>query len=43
MGIALSHFELGAVECGLQPVLSFEDPGIPNEEGLLYVATYLIG
>ena len=42
MGIALSHFELGAMECGLRPVLSVEDPCIPNAEGLIYVATYLI-
>ncbi|MBP5294207.1 MAG: nitroreductase [Lachnospiraceae bacterium] len=42
MGIALSHFEAGAAECGLRPVLFVEDPCIPNNEGLTYIASYRI-
>ena len=30
MGIALCHFELGATESGLHPVMNVEDPGIPG-------------
>ena len=35
MGIALCHFELGAV-------LQVEDPGIPNRDGLVYIASFRI-
>ena len=42
MGIALCHFELGAVESGLRPVLQVEDPGIPGQEGLVYIASFRI-
>ena len=42
MGIALCHFELGALECGLHPVLCMEDPGIPTDEGVIYIASFRI-
>ena len=42
MGIALCHFELGAVEKGLRPVLYVEDPGIPGQDGLVYIASFRI-
>ena len=42
MGIALCHFELGAVESGLRPVLYAEDPGIPGQDGLIYIASFRI-
>ena len=40
MGIALCHFELGAVESGLCPVLHMEDPGLPGQNGLIYIASF---
>lgn len=42
MGIALCHFELGAVESGLCPVLYVEDPGLPGQDGLIYIASFKI-
>lgn len=42
MGIALCHFELGAVESGLRPVMYWEDPGIPGQDGLIYIASFRI-
>ncbi|MBR3402130.1 MAG: nitroreductase [Parasporobacterium sp.] len=42
MGIAMCHFELGAVECGLHPVFHVEDPCIPGAEGLTYIASFLM-
>ena len=42
MGIALCHFELGAVESGLHPVMYGEDPGIPGQDGLVYIASFRI-
>ena len=42
MGIALCHFELGALESGLHPVLHLEDPNLPAQEGLVYIASYLL-
>jgi len=42
MGIALCHFELGAVEGGLNPVFYVEDPGIPGQDGLIYIASFRI-
>ena len=39
MGIALCHFELGASESGLRAVLNLEDPGIPVQDGLVYIAS----
>ena len=41
LGIALSHFELAAVECGFHPVFRLEDPGIPTE-GAIYIASYVL-
>ena len=43
MGLALCHFELGAVESGLHPVMYGEDPGIPGQDGLVYIASFRIG
>ena len=40
LGIALCHFELGAIESGLRPVLCVEDPGIPGQNGLVYIASF---
>jgi len=40
MGIALCHFELGAVKSGLHPVLYLEDPGLPGQDGLIYIASF---
>ena len=42
MGIALCHFELGAVESGLCPALYVEDPGLPGQGGLIYIASFEI-
>ena len=42
MGIALCHFELGAVESGLCPVLYVEDPELPGQDGLIYIASFKI-
>lgn len=42
MGIALCHFELGAEECGIRPVFRAADPGISHEDGLSYVASFVI-
>ena len=38
MGIALCHFELAAIECGLSAAFSISDPGIPAETDTLYTA-----
>ncbi len=43
MGIALCHFELGAIESGLHPVMDVADPGIPGQDGLIYIASFRIG
>ena len=43
MGIALCHFELGAIESGLHPVMEVADPGIPGQDGLIYIASFRIG
>ena len=42
MGIALCHFELGAVESGLHPILYMENPGMPGRDGLIYIASFRI-
>ena len=42
MGIALCHFELGAVESGLRPAVYAEDPGLPGQDGLIYIASFRI-
>ena len=42
MGIALCHFELGAVESGLHPVLYVENPGMSGRDGLIYIASFRI-
>ena len=40
IGIALCHFAITAKEQGLDMVLSISDPGIIQEEGLVYMASY---
>ena len=40
MGIALCHFELGAIESGLRPALHVEDPAVPDRDGLIYIASF---
>ena len=42
MGIALCHFELGAIERDLHPVMEVADPGIPGQDGLIYIASFRI-
>ncbi len=42
MGIALCHFDLAARELGLKPSFAEEDPGIPHDDGTVYIATYRI-
>ncbi len=42
MGIALCHFELGAIESGLHPVMEVANPGIPGQDGLIYIASFRI-
>ena len=42
MGIALCHFELGAEESGLHPVLYVENPGLSGRDGLIYIASFRI-
>ena len=42
MGIALCQFELGVVESGLRPVLYVEDPELPGQDGLIYIASFEI-
>lgn len=41
LGIALCHFELAAAESGLQLCLTQENPGLPNPDGLTYIASFL--
>ena len=43
MGIALCHFELGALESGLRPAMKLEDPGLADRDGLIYIASFRIG
>jgi hypothetical protein len=40
MGIALSHFELAAGECGLEVTFTLEDPGLKTEENMIYIGSY---
>ena len=42
MGIALSHFELAAKECGLDVSIEFSDPSLPGQGDLLYIATCVV-
>ncbi len=42
MGIALCHFDLAAQELGMKPSLIKEDPGIPHDDGTVYIASYRI-
>ncbi len=42
MGIALCHFAIGAEENGLRGELALEDPGIPSNDGVTYVASYTL-
>ncbi len=42
MGIALSHFELTAAECGIGTSFLIEDPEIPCAEGFVYTASFLL-
>ncbi len=40
MGIALCHFEVAAEECGFDVSFEFDDPMLPVEKDLHYMATY---
>jgi nitroreductase len=42
MGIALSHFELAAKECGISAAFEICDPGLETPENTSYIATYTI-
>lgn len=42
MGIALCHFEVMAKECGLDVFLTIEEPSIPMQDEMQYIATYII-
>ena len=42
LGIALSHFVLGAQEKGLVPKVELSDPGIPVPSGTEYIATVVV-
>ena len=42
MGIALCHFDLAARELGMKPSFSVEDPGIPHDDGTVYIASYQV-
>lgn len=42
MGIALSHFELVAVECGINPNFVIEDPKIQSNQDVHYIASFLL-
>ena len=42
MGIALSHFELAAKECGISAAFGICDPGLETPENTSYIATYTI-
>ncbi|MBO7364011.1 MAG: nitroreductase, partial [Lachnospiraceae bacterium] len=43
MGIALCHFELGAAESGLRTEFVMEDPGLTDDPGCVYTASFRIG
>lgn len=40
MGIALSHFELAAKECGFEVSIEICDPSLPGQGELQYIASY---
>ncbi len=40
MGIALCHFDLAAQELGLKPSFAQDDPGLPHDDGAVYIASY---
>lgn len=40
IGIALSHFEIGAQERGIPVTFTVDDPGIASDDGLIYIASY---
>lgn len=42
MGIALCHFALGAEASGLQLRFSLDNPGIPVEDDMQYIASYFL-
>ena len=42
LGIALCHFELMAKELGYDVTLSVSDPGLPQSEGVEYIATFAV-
>ena len=42
MGIALSHFELSAKECGFGVSFGISDPLLPTGENMEYIASYTI-
>ena len=41
-GIALCHFDLAAQEAGLNPQFLLNDPGLPLEDGMEYIASYQV-
>ncbi len=41
IGIALAHFEIGAGEAGLKPVLKIEDPKLDLPENTRYIASFI--
>ncbi len=42
MGIALCHFELAARELGMKLSFAQENPGLPHDDGTVYIASYRI-
>ena len=40
MGIAMCHFDLAAQELGMKPSFSQNDPGLPHDDGTVYIASY---
>lgn len=42
IGIALCHFELAAIDCGLDVSFEISDPAIPVPENMQYIATYML-
>ena len=42
LGIALSHFELAAKECGFGVSFEIGDPSLPGGEGLQYIASFAL-
>lgn len=42
MGIALSHFELGAEDAGINFTFEIKDPNIPTPDDMMYIASYTL-